>query len=413
VRGAVPSAGVTPLMIDASAELRAARLRRIAAVEIARHREALGVLGVALEGSLATGAVWPSSDVDFTVIPRPEQSPEQLLEWEQREALPFLKELADRRIHIDVCGQREGIPWHKHVTDPRALRDLLEGYPESFIRPAEGPFDPGAHWFLDGLAVMQVIDDPEGLLEETGRFVAARRFAAGVWEGRRFALLRELRRQRDLAHEAMERGEADAVYQQLSSDAGFAAVAAQLWLEGAQRICSSKEQDGRLAGVTTAAGCPEAHALYRLALAVEPERAEAVVPLLLRLGERTAPLYHSIGTLPPEAPERRREALVWGAYVAHLTGTLSLAPGQGHPAHVYRSLPSIALWATEYPGRVIAELREKGISGVETLDRLAAEVAALAAQIRAILLDPLQATGRTPACLAAADQLLDLTEARL
>src|SRR5262249_8119027 len=153
----------------------------------------------------------------------------QWFKWEQQEALPFLKERADRRIHIDVCGQREGIPWHKHLTDPQALRDLLEGYPESFIRPAEGPFDPGAHWFLDGLAVMQVIDDPEGMLEETRRFVAARRFAAGVWEGRRFALLRELRRQRDLAYEAMERGEADAVYQQLSSDTGFAAVAAQLW----------------------------------------------------------------------------------------------------------------------------------------------------------------------------------------
>src|SRR5438445_9751504 len=100
-------------MTDASAEARAAHLRRIAAMEISRHREALGFLGAALEGSLATGAVWPTSDADFTVVPLPEHSREHLIEWEQREALPFPKELADQRLHIDVCGQREGIPWHK------------------------------------------------------------------------------------------------------------------------------------------------------------------------------------------------------------------------------------------------------------------------------------------------------------
>ena len=400
-------------MIDASAGVRAARLRRIAAVEIARHREAKGFLGAALEGSLATGAVWPTSDVDFTIVPRPGYSKEHLVEWEQREGLPFLKEHTDQRIHIDVCGQREGIPWHKHITDPRALLDLVEGYPGSFIRPAVGPFNPGAHWFLDGLAVMDVIDDPEGLLGETRHFVAARRFAAEVWEGRRFALLQQLRRQRDLAHEAIERGEADAAYQLLSGDAGFVAVAVQLWLEGAGQISSRKEQDGRLAEVTAAAGCPAAHALYRRTLAVEPERARAIAPLLLRLGERAAPLYHLMGTLPPEDPERRRDAAVWGAYVSHLAGTLSLAPGRGHPAYVYQSLRSILHWAIEYPGRVIGELGEKGVSGVQPLTQHASEVAGLAEQIPAILLDPRQAVDRAQACLAAADQLVDLTEARL
>jgi predicted nucleotidyltransferase len=395
-------------MIDSSAEARAARLHRIAAVEIARHRDALGFLGASLEGSLATGAVWPTSDLDFTVVPRPEQSPEQWVEWEQQEALPFPK----GPVQIDVCGEREGIPWHKHVTDARALRELIEGYPTSFIRPAEGPFDPGATWLLDGLAGMAVVDDPEGLLAETRQFVAARRFAPAVWEGRRLALLHELRRQQDLAHEAMARGEAEAVYSLLSGDAGFVAVAAQLWLEGAQRITSGKEQDGGLAEITAAAGCPEAHALYRLALAVEPERAAAVVPLLRDLSEKSVPLYHALGALPPEEPERRREARVWGAYVAHLAGTLSLAPGRGHPAYVYQSLRSLGFWATEYPARMITGLREREVPGVETLDRPAAEVAALADQIGALLLDPRRAIARTRTCLAAADQLLALTEAR-
>src|SRR5260370_23133184 len=84
------------MMMDASAELRAARLRRIAAAEIALHREAQGFLGAALDGSLATGAVWPTSDVDFTIVPRPEDSKERLVEWEQRESLPFLKQHVDQ-----------------------------------------------------------------------------------------------------------------------------------------------------------------------------------------------------------------------------------------------------------------------------------------------------------------------------
>ena len=399
-------------MIDASAEMRTARLRRIAAAEIARHREALGFLGAALEGSLATGAVWPTSDVDFTIVPRPEDSTDRLVEWEQRESLPFLKEHVDQRIHIDVCGVREGIPWHKHITDPRALLDLVAGYPMSFICPAEGPFHPGAHWFLDGLAVMEVVEDPEGLLGDTRQFVATRRFAAEVWEGRRFALLQELRRKLDLAGEALGRGEADAAYQRLSGDAGFARIAAQLWLEGAQQIPSSKEQDGRLAEVTAAAGCPEAHALYRRTLAVEPERAQAVVPLLRHLGERAAPLYQLMGSLPPEDRQRRREAAVWGAYLSHLAGTLSLAPGRGHPAYVYQSLGSILFWGIEYSRQVRGERCEQEGPGGAALSRAAAEVANLAGQIRTLLLDPRQTAVRAHACLAAADQLLDLTVAR-
>jgi hypothetical protein len=211
----------------------------------------------------------------------------------------------------------------------------------------------------------------------------------------------------------MARGEADAAYQMLSSDTGFAAVAAQLWLESAQRITSGKEQDGRLAEVTRAAGCLEAHALYHRTLAVEPERAHAVVPLLIRLGERAATLYHAMATLPPEDPVRLREATVWGAYVSHLAGSLSLAPGRGHPAYVYQSLASVAHWTAEYPGRVLTELREKDVPDVETLGRHAVEVAHLAEQIRTMLLDPRQTVERTRTCLAAADKLLDLTEAWL
>jgi hypothetical protein len=120
-----------------------------------------------------------------------------------------------------------------------------------------------------------------------------------------------------------------------------------------------------------------------------------------------------MATLPPEDPERRREATVWGAYVSHLAATLSLAPSRGHPAYVYQSLRSILCWATEYPGRLMGERREQDATGVAALNRTASEVADLAEQIQALLLDPLQAIHRTRACLAAANQLLDLTKARV
>jgi hypothetical protein len=177
--------------VRCDAEAHATRLRRLAAVEIARHREREVLLGAALDGSLATGAVWPTSDLDFTVVPRAGGEREHGVEW----------------------GQRQGIVWHKHRTCPRVLRDLIEGYPESFIGSADQEFNLDANWLLDGLAVMEVLEDPEGLLAETKAFVAARRFAPEVWEGRRGALLKELRRQREVAWDALERGEPEAAYE--------------------------------------------------------------------------------------------------------------------------------------------------------------------------------------------------------
>jgi hypothetical protein len=400
-------------MIDASVQKRRARLRRIAAVEIARHREELGYVGAALEGSVASGAVWPTSDVDFTVVPRPEHARERLIEWEGRAALPYSKAAAGKGIRIDVCGQREGIPWHKHLTDAPALRGVIDGYPESFIRPAEGPFDSGLHGFLDGLAVMEVLEDPEGLLAETRAFVAARRFAAAVWVGRRRALLQELRRQLDRAHEAMENGQADAVVPILSGDVGFAAVAARLWLERSRRIVSAKEQDGCLAEAAADAGCPEVHALYRRVLAVDPERTRAAAPLLIHLARRAAALYRRLGSLPPDDPDRRREALVWGAYAAHCAATLGLAPSRGHPAHAYRSLGALRYWTIEYPRRLAAPLLEPGSPACAAVQERLDEVAGLAGRVHTILLDPAAALDRSRTCLDAACRLLTLTEKRL
>src|SRR5262249_8966195 len=151
-------------------------------------------------------------------------------------------------------GQRDGIVWHKHLTGRHVLLEFVNGYPASFIGTAEREFNLDANWFLDGLAIMEVVEDPEGLVGETKRFVAARRGAPEVWEGRRGALLAELRRQHDAARAAAERGEPEEACHLLRRSIGLGTVAGQIWLEAAQVIYSQKEQDGRLAEVARDAG---------------------------------------------------------------------------------------------------------------------------------------------------------------
>jgi hypothetical protein len=373
--------------IDRSTVARAARLRRIAAVEIARHREKNGLLGAALDGSLATGALWPTSDLDFTVVPCPESESEDGVEW----------------------GQREGIIWHKHVTGRQTLLDLVEGYPDSFIRPADQEFDLDANWFLDGLAVMEVVEDPEGLLAETKAFVTARRFAPPVWEGRRAALLNELRRQRDAARDALDRGEPEEAYSQLSRPTGLAVVAGQLWLEAAHRIYSSKEQDGLLAEVTRAAGWPEAHALYHAALGVQPGRAEAAVPLVLELGERGAAFFRRLGDVPRTYRRRHGRLPVWTAWIRHLAATLALAPRKGHPADVYQRWKGLRYWTTGAPGEIVKELQEKEAPGLEELQGQAAAAVRLSEALRETLLGRAPAAERAQTALAAAERLVEMT----
>jgi hypothetical protein len=373
--------------MDRSTLARAARLRRIAAVEIARHREKNGLLGAALDGSLATGALWPTSDLDFTVVPRPEKESQNDVEW----------------------GQRNGIIWHKHVTGRQILLDLVEGFPDSFIRPADQEFDLDANWLLDGLAVMEVVEDSGGLLAETKAFVAARRFAPQVWEGRRAALLNELRRQRDLARDALDRGEPEEAYSQLSRPTGLAVVAGQLWLEAAHRIYSSKEQDGLLAEVTRAAGCPEAHALYHAALGVHRGRAEAAVPLVLDLGQCGVGFFRRLGDVPLTYRWRHGHLPVWTAWIRHLAATLALAPHRGHPADIYQRWKALRYWTTRAPGEIVKEMQEKGAPGLKELEAQAAEAVRLSEALRETLLGPVPAAERAQTALAAAERLVEMT----
>lgn len=363
-------------------------LRRIAHEEIERHRERHGFLAAALDGSLATGALWPSSDLDFTLIPCPGFLDNPWVEW----------------------GQRGGIPWHKHVTYRRTLLDLMEGYPESFIRSAHGSFNSDANWLLDGLAVMEIVEDPDGLLSEVKAFVAARRFASEVWAGRREGFLQELRRLIDSARKAMDTDSPGAAIATLGGGGGFGDVAAQVWLEAGEKIYSAKEQDGTLKVVTQNLGVPEAHALYRRVIGVVEERAMSVTQDLLDLGEKAGKFYDEAHDLAPEGSEHRTMARVWEAWVRHLSHRLSLAPQFGHPAHLYQSLQRYTYeiearpvhWAEQY---CLAE-----ISGAETLNEQAKDMVNDLDSIRLRLSggNPLTVSARE--ALGAAEQLLHLTE---
>lgn len=377
--------------MDDLAKAREAQLRRLATLEIAHHREREGFLGAALDGSLATGTVWPSSDVDFLVVPLAAAEQQHGVEWRER----------------------EGIVCHKHLNGAERLRALIDGYPESFVRPAVGRFSADENWELDGLAVMDVVEDPEGLLAEVQRFVAAHRFAPEVWEGRRAGLLQELRRLRDQAQSQLDSAAPEQALAVMARLTGFPGVAAQIWLEAARRIYSSKEQDGQLAEVTCAAGHPDVHTLYRRALAVDPERALAAEPLVLDVGDWGCAFYRELAGLPLPDAEAQQSAPVLEAWVRHFAHTLSLAPRMGHPAYLYQRLDALRYWTAERPAEIAAGLGKQGVAGLTALETSMSRVAMLIEEIEELLWGLETVEERALAAVSAADQLLAITERAL
>jgi hypothetical protein len=373
--------------INRSSAEHAGHLRRIAAVVLAEHRDRHGFVGAALVGSLCLNAVWPSSDLDLKVVPLPGAPQQRCMAY----------------------GEREGILWHTHLCPSQDLSLLKQGYPDSFIHPPGTRDDVlDKKWYLDGLATMEVAEDPEGLLTSLRDFVAARRFAPAVWAGRRGLLLGELWRLRDQA-QACVATNPDFACGLLAGDRGFGVLAGDLWLEGARHIYSGKEQDGLLAELCRAAGHDEAHEWYRCVMGVQPGRADAAVPLILALGEQADGLFGRLAALPAPRPwaEQVRTDRAWNR---HLTGTLSLAPGRGHPAYVYQRLGWFLGWAVDLPRQAIALCRQAGMPGALELQEAVRGMEVLAEQIRATLTDLVPAGERARRGLAAAEKLLHLSE---
>jgi hypothetical protein len=158
----------------------------------------------------------------------------------------------------------------------------------------------------------------------------------------------------------MDRGDPEEAIEQLSRPAGLAVVAGQIWLEAAQRIYSSKEQDGLLAEAARAAGFPEVHTLYHATFGVQPGRAEAAAPLVREMGKHGADFFRGLRTVPRRYRASHPRGLIWTAWVRYLTATLALAPFKGHPADVYKGRGALQYWTAARPAAIVKELRENG-----------------------------------------------------
>jgi predicted nucleotidyltransferase len=138
------------------------KLHRIAHQMIADRMQTEELIGAALDGSSATGRIWETSDIDFSIFPVHSQH-EQSVEW---------------RVYEDMLA-------HVHVTSKQSTDNLIENYPHSFIESAKsGNFTSDPTWFLDRLSVMSIVHDRTGHLGEVKKFVATRRFAPQVLKER-------------------------------------------------------------------------------------------------------------------------------------------------------------------------------------------------------------------------------------
>ena len=231
-----------------SLEAHLQKLHRIAHRVIADRMRNEPLIGAALDGSLATGRIWQTSDIDFSIFPTGEIEYNQSVEW---------------RVY-------QGVLAHVHVTHKRATDNLIENYPHSFIESAKsGYFTVDPTWFLDGLAVMSIVDDPTGYLEEVKSFVSKHRFAPEVLSERLRLMMEYVDGKIEEAEEAFKAGNYSALRSLLHDRAGLACSMAHMWLEAFHRIYSRKEQDLQLALVAQEANAPPVHDSYRAILGLD------------------------------------------------------------------------------------------------------------------------------------------------
>ena len=215
-----------------------ARLRKLAEAEVAALVASGEAEAVGLTGSLSTGRLWPSSDLDMLIITsKPVENPYR---WSVRDGTV---------IHGCVT------PWEKG----EALKDR---YPASLIETTEDDYALDAVWALDGMVAMEVVHDPAGRLRAVRDFVAGKRFASEVVVPRRPRLLARARKERKALSEAVAANPVDEMKWHYKKPGDLLAV---LWLEKAGRVVSHKEMDPALGEIGMATGRPGLRELFRTA----------------------------------------------------------------------------------------------------------------------------------------------------
>lgn len=197
---------------------------------------------VAYDGSLATGRLWPSSDIDVTLVPR--DADHQGVEW-----------------HL-----WDGTIVHIHVNPRGLLERLQQGFPDSFVQTAAGDWIRDPTWMLDGLATMSPVLDNDGFLAHVREFVRQNRFDPDVVEERRPLLLARGCDLRKKARQSFEAGDMLTGAWRLELAAEAHALA---WLEASRRMISLKEMDWELNAACRECQAPGAHRLFRAVAGVD------------------------------------------------------------------------------------------------------------------------------------------------
>lgn len=259
------------------------KLHRIAHQMIADRMQTEELIGAALDGSSATGRIWETSDVDFSIFPVRSQH-EQSVEW---------------RVYEDMLA-------HVHVTSKKSTDSLIENYPHSFIESAKsGNFTSDPTWFLDGLSIMSIVHDPTGYLGEIKKFVATHRFAPEVLKERLRLMMGYVNKKLAEAGKMLTNEDYDSFLRLLYNGSGLACSMAHIWLEAHSRIYSGKEQDLQLGEVAQEAKLPEVHELYRAILGVDiPD--EKIEAMLAPIDEYAAIIDSILQTYEESAMEQRK-----------------------------------------------------------------------------------------------------------
>jgi len=248
--------------------------RRLIADQMKAPR-AVPLVGAAFDGSLATRRAWPHVGPRFHDLPRVLRSSPRIPRRCLRIASITRKvPLARHNLFVELRFI-EGAFVNMHCKSKESLEALHDDYPNSFIESADWvPGDLESTHFIDGLAIMNIVEDPEGYLAKTKALVGQRRFAPEVLRPR-------LERMATSGDRILRESRAKLADGDLPVSAAhdLARCAAQMWLESHSRIYSKKEQDALLAEVTLEAKAPRVHELYRatLGLDVEPARLKSIL----------------------------------------------------------------------------------------------------------------------------------------
>lgn len=297
------------------------RLRALGRRLIAEQMKGGNMVGAAFDGSLATGRAWDTSDLDFTVVPPsaappdPRRVPAYRFFYSQGPLARF-HESVDLRV-ID------GVFVNMHVKTKEAIDQLVKDYPRSFIDSAATiPLDIEPTHYIDGLAIMGIVEDETGFLAKTKEFVAEHRFAREVLRGRLPTMYAWAERKLLESRRAFTEGtlEIGAMYD-------LARCIAQMWLEAHSRIYSKKEQDALLGEVAREANAPRVHELYRCIVGVDrPDEAlRAVLTPIAEYAARVDTMFGFVEQMAAQHREKLGDDVVERCQAFRIWASLTLA----------------------------------------------------------------------------------------